>query len=687
MDLRDQAVAPACPIEPVRVEAESKRVRPWWEWVALGCVLVVAVGLRVWNLPQNGLCNLYFSAGVRSMMQSWHNFFYASFDPGGFLTIDKPPVAYWIQTAGSKVLGFNSYGLLLPQVVAGAAVVLLVYLTVRRTFGAMAGLISGLVLAVTPLSVAMDRHNNADSLMVFFLVLAACATLRATERGNLKWLMLGMTAVGVAFNTKMLLAYVALPALTLLYFAGAPVSWKARFGHLVLGGLVLGVVSLSWPLAVDLTPAEQRPYVGSTKDNSMLSLALGWNGMARLTGKGRHLPFGGGREGLMPGRFPFPQGGNGNRGGGVGDRERPPQFGPGPGGPGGGMFGIGSPGPMRFATRNLSTQIAWLWPLCLLGGWAAATGFKVRFPLGPEHRQILFWSSWALTMAAVFSWAKGITHSYYTLQMAPPLAALAGISITGLWAEVKRGAWRGWILPVLLLGEAVWAAYLLAGYSTWDHVLKPILWGGVGLGVLALLVALVRAGSPFARGVGGGGLALALVAILAAPAAWSVTPCLVAASATQPSAGPGLLSHTRGPMDFDHALERSEPLVAYLRQHRAGEKWLVATANTTEAAPLIVLSGEPVMALGGWQGSEPAISQADLKQKIRAHELRYVLVSSFGGRSGDDSLFHWIRDNATPVPKKRWQSKSATDRPGMGLFGFGGMGFGGAGLYDCSDAL
>src|SRR5262245_51329674 len=248
----------------------------------LFAVLTLAAALRLWCLDQNGFGNEYYTAGVRSMSQSWHNFFYNAFDPAGFISVDKPPVALWIQVGSVKLFGFQSLSVLIPRAMGGVAAVALLDHLVQRRFGPAAGLLAALFLALTPVSVAIDRSSNTDSCLVLVLLLAAWALTLAAERGSLALLALAMALVGLGFNVKMLAAFVVLPTFTLVYFVGAALPWRRRVLHLAAAGVVLAVVSLSWVLAFDLTPPERRPYAGTTNKNSMLELAVGPYGVGRF---------------------------------------------------------------------------------------------------------------------------------------------------------------------------------------------------------------------------------------------------------------------------------------------------------------------------------------------------------------------------------------------------------------------
>src|SRR5262249_48419524 len=223
-----------------------------------------------------------YTAGVRSMSQSWHNFLYNAFDPAGFISVDKPPLAFWIQVASVKLSGFHALSVLIPQALEGVVAVALLHHLVGRIFGPAAGLLAALSLALTPVSIAIDRSSNTDSCLVLVLLLAAWALTLAAERGSLPLLALAMALIGLGFNVKMLAAFVVLPTFALVYFVGAPVAWLRRVVHLAATGVVLTVVSLSWVLVFDLTPPERRPYAGTTNKNSMLELAVGPYGVGRF---------------------------------------------------------------------------------------------------------------------------------------------------------------------------------------------------------------------------------------------------------------------------------------------------------------------------------------------------------------------------------------------------------------------
>src|SRR5919112_1314325 len=295
--------------------AHSLVSNPPWPGLALAAILVLSAFLNLYGLKSEGYPNSYYAAALKNMLTSWHNFFFVSYD-AGFVSVDKPPLGLWVQAGSAWLFGFNGLSLLLPQALAGVLSVALLYHLVRRSFGSVAGLLAALALAVTPISVAVQRNNLMDALLILALLLAAWIFIVAAERGSLRWLLLGAIVVGLGFNIKMLQAFLVLPAFYLLYLLAANTTWRRRLLHLGAATVVLLAVSLSWAVAVDLTPPTERPYVGSSPNDSVLGLILGYNGLDRLLGvssdsRGDSIPAGA------------------------------------PGGPGGGAMELGDPGPLR----------------------------------------------------------------------------------------------------------------------------------------------------------------------------------------------------------------------------------------------------------------------------------------------------------------------------------------------------
>lgn len=508
-----------------------------WEKSLLTVLLVLGACFRLWNLGQNEFGNPYYASAVRSMLMSWHNFFFVSFDPLGWVTVDKPPVALWAQALSAYLFGFKGFSLILPQVLEGLASMALVWALVRRRFDAWAALFAAAVMALSPISVAVDRYNNVDACLVLVLLCSAWALVRATETANRWLLLLSMALAGVAFNTKMMAAFVVLPAFYLVYLAGAPATWWKKLAHLAYGTLILAVVSLSWPMTVDLTPPEQRPYVGSTPDNSMVSLSLGWNGFQRIL-RGNRGPFPRGQRPATPptaapsnpdSPLPSDHAARANPAQTADAAQGPlshqplnrPNGGRGRGGRGaGGFMGSGQPGPLRLTDRNMAGQMAWFFPLALVGFFIAWRPAPTLLPLPPVRQHLLLWAGWLFMYWGVFSFMQGSPHLYYLVLMVPPFAALSGIGIRALWVEFKSGNRN--LFPLVLLLSAAWQAFIVAQFPDWALFLLPILLLGISVAAVGLATRTdTKPGNGTRLFLGA-----AVVSLFFCPAVWALSPVL-----------------------------------------------------------------------------------------------------------------------------------------------------------------
>src|ERR687885_1972862 len=475
---------------------------PWYR-LALAVVLILSAFLNLFRLTNEGYGIPYYAAAVKNMLTSWHNFFFVSFD-AGFVSVDKPPLGLWIQAASAWLFGFHELSLLLPQALAGIFCVALLYHLVGRAFGPVAGLLAALVLAVTPISVATSRNNTMDVLLVLSVLLAAWAVIRAAETGQLRWLLLGAVMGGLGFNIKMLEAFLVLPAFYLLYLLGAPVSWRRRFVNLGVATAVLLLVSLSWVVVVDLTPADQQPYVGSSSNNSELDLILGYNGLDRLSG----IAFG--SKGSMP----------------AGTL----------GGPGLGAEQIGEPGPFRLLDQHYARQIGWLLPLAVVGLLAASWQRRLRLPLDRRHQALVLWGTWFLTAATYFSVAGG-GHRYYAVMLAPAVAALVGAGVMALWSDYRSSGPEEWFLPLALVIVAVLHVRMLAGYEEWSSRLTPMI-VGLCLTAAAVLVVLRLKPKPKVGAYAAVATAVGVLALLIAPTVWASYQVFQGPRGPLPAAGP-----------------------------------------------------------------------------------------------------------------------------------------------------
>jgi 4-amino-4-deoxy-L-arabinose transferase-like glycosyltransferase len=628
------------------MDADAGPAHRRWSRAAQAAVLVVAAALRGWRLDQNGFDNEYYAAAVRSMMGGWHPFFYNSFDPAGFVSVDKPPLALWIQVAAAKVFGFSSLTLLLPQVLEGVVAVAVLMHLVGRRAGPATGALAGLFLALTPIAVAVDRSGNTDSGLVLVLLLAAWALIVAAERGHRGLLLVAMGLVGLGFNVKMLAAFVVLPTFTLVYWLGAGRPWRGRLADLAWGAVLVAAVSLPWTTAYDLTPASKRPFVGSSAHNSMLDLAVGHNGAGRFVRLWPARP---------PSQAPVP----------------PPVAAASPPGEGYARLFVRTPvGPLRLLGGMLAAQALWLLPLALAGALPLARG-GARPPLDPSRLICLLWMGWALTYSAVYSYAGGIFHFYYLATLGPPVAALAACGAADLWRRYRDGGAPGVLLAGALLLAAMWQCYVHAVAmpsvaDDWQRRLSVWVLGGTATSAAALVARLAL------RGEGGsarwpvGALAAGLAALLLLPTTWALSSVLVKGVPVIPSADVGRL-RSRSP--GAEALVRwrvqetaaQQALIAFLQANHQGERFLLATQSAQLASPLIIATGAPVMAMGGFHGLDPILTPERLAALVETRAVRFVMLGDLsiasrymGAESAGRSLAEWIRAHGKPLDATVW---------------------------------
>jgi 4-amino-4-deoxy-L-arabinose transferase-like glycosyltransferase len=671
--------------------------------IALGAIALLSIFMNFFLLGQNGYGNLYYASGVRSMTDNWHNFFFVSFDPGGFVTIDKPAFGFWLQTLSTKLFGFTPFSIFLPQAVCGVLAVLLLYVLVRRHFGVTAGLVAALALAVTPISVVTNRNNTIDGTLALALLLAAWAVIHAAETGKLRWLLLSAVFVGIGFNIKMAEAYLVVPALVITYLLCAPRTIWTRIWHLLVALLVMLVISLSWAIAVDMTPTAQRPYVGSTQTNSEVSLATGYNGLNRL-----HI--GSNQRGA------FPQRNQDNTTSADARNTRnatPPTQGDAP-------FQIGTLDPLHLFSPSLGGQIAWLLPFALLAIVAVAWQ-KKRFDFQHDRQQLglMLWGFWLLTMAIFFTLDSNF-HQYYMTEMAPGLNALVGIGLVVMWRDYRSNNWRGWLLPIALFITGLAQLYLLHSYPTYERWLSPIIITLTALAVLALAFfrlkqqpLLTVSPSRLAYMAAGAGL----LALLIAPTLWAGYSVIHNTESSFPIAGPNAQGSFAGFFGGTNATSRNgntrtnrntttrrqgggnfagfgggstqnnAALISYLETNQGHAKYLLATASSNTADSIILATNRPVMAMGGFSGNDAILTLSDLQSMIQSGTVRFFLINAprtaqnqgrnagFGGSRQNGSLTNWIGNHCSVVPPSSWQTtrKSTSNNQN-----------GATQLYDCS---
>ena len=672
---------------------------PRWARPALLGLLALTALLYLWDLGRNGWANDFYAAAVQAGTKSWKAFFFGSFDQSSFITVDKTPGSLWVMELSGRIFGFSQWSMLAPQALEGVGSVLLLYAAVKRWFGPAAGLIAGLVLALTPAAALMFRFNNPDALLVLLMTAAAYTLVRAVENGRTRWLVFTGLLIGFAFLAKMMQAFLVVPGFAAAYlWAGPPRLGKRIWQTLLMGaGIVAGAGW--WILAAQLTPAADRPYFGGSTTNSILQLAIGYNGLGRLTGD---------ETGSVG-----PGAGNGQGGGGQGA-----------------SFG-GATGIFRLFHAEFGGQISWLLPAALISLAAMAWVSRRAARTDRTRAAALLWGGWVLVTGLVFSYMNGIIHPYYMVALAPGIAGLVGIGAMALWQPRPQpwpwpqprpgsGALAGRIAAAAgVLASAVWAYILLDRTPDWLPWLRwVVLVAGVAAAGLVLAgPALARLaavpGSRRARlALAAAPLGLALVAGLAGPAAYALDTVGTAHTGAIPSAGPasaGLgggpgggpggqggfpgagqsgrgMAGTGAPGGTGAASGNAAPggtgtggmprggaggfgagngqgggglggnttvssaLTRLLEQDASSYTWVAATEGSVGAAPLELATGDAVMAIGGFNGTDPWPTLAVFKELVAKHEIHYYVgqgSQSFGGGRGSSAYAAWVASHFT----------------------------------------
>jgi len=653
-----------------------------WDKAVLLLIMAITGFLSFYAIGKEGFSNQYYAAAVKSMMSSWHNFFFASFDPGGYVTVDKPALGLWLQTISAFIFGFHGWSIILPQALSAVISVVLIFHIVKRSFGKAAGIASAFILGLTPILIAVSRTNNLDSSLVMVLLLATWALIVAAERGSFKLLMLSFVLVGIGFNIKMLEAFMVLPAFYLVYFLTASSKMGKRIIHLTGATAILLVVSLSWAVAVDLTPADSRPYVGSSKTNSVMELAFGYNGIQRLTGREST----GGKDSMGN----MPEGFNGRHDG--------QGFARGPGGQGGTGFGGGGPGGtqengqkgiLRIFNKNLAGQVSWFLPMALFGILILLfKAFKKDESYNKSvTRYLILFAGWIVPMIVFFSIA-GFYHRYYLSMLAPGIAALAGIGIVEMWKAYLQRGLKWILLPAALLATAIAQVLILSRYTSWNKILIPVV-SAIGiLVVLSLIIIRILKKDNLGRTIKSL-IITAFASLLIAPAVWSYTPIIYGSQTVMPIAGPELkqgygMGQSQGDgsnfMKMGNKNESSSRMIKFLLSKYNGERYLVAVADAGTAESIILETGKGVIAIGGFSGNDNILTVEKLEKMVKNGEIRYFQV---GGRGmGENSeITNWVTEHGKAVNYDDSSENTMTSNGDNKFRPFGDM-MGSGTLYD-----
>ena len=596
--------------------------------------------LYTWNLTASGYANSFYSAAVQAGSDSWKAFFFGSSDAASSITVDKPPASLWVMALSVRLLGLSSFAILLPQALMGVATVGVVYTTVKRHFGAAAGLIAGVVLALTPVAALMFTFNNPDALLTLLMALGAWATMKAIEQASPKWMMIVGVFIGLGFLTKTLQVLLVVPFFGLAYLVAAPTTLRKRIVHSLLA---VGTMVLSagwWVAIVELVPASARPYIGGSQTNSFLELTFGYNGLGRLSGDETGSVGGGGATA------------------------------------GGGMWG--STGLFRMFSSSVGDQVSWLIPsaLILLAAGLWLRGRRPRTDL--RRAAYVVWGGWLVVTMLVFSFMAGIFHEYYTVALAPAIGAVVGMGAVEAWQ--RRSSAVGTIaLAAATAAAATWSFILLSrttAYGDWLRI--SVLAVGMAAALLILATRWMHARAvPFV-------LAAALVAGLAGPGAYAVSTTaqghsgsIVTAGPAGSSRGPGAGGGMGGTLPrgangttqggpqtggtgggMGGLLDASTPstaVVAALSADAGRYTWVAAAVGSQTAAGLQLGTQLPVMAIGGFNGSDPSPTLAQFQQYVANGQIHYFagggrgFGNQNGGSSASSEISSWVQANFTSV--------------------------------------
>jgi 4-amino-4-deoxy-L-arabinose transferase-like glycosyltransferase len=608
--------------DPANPTVQRDGPQPRWQRPALLALLVGTAVLYLWGLGSSGWANDYYAAAVQAGTQSWKAWLFGSLDSGNAITVDKPPAALWIMALSGRLFGFSAFTMLLPEALMGVGAVGLLYATVKRCSGPAAGLIAGAALALTPVAALMFRFNNPDALLVLLLIVAAYCVVRATETASTRWIALAGCAVGVAFLTKMLQAFLPVPGFALAFLVAAPVGMWRRIGKLLIGAAAMVATIAPFVLLVGVWPAHSRPYIAGSTDNSLLQLALGYNGIQRIMGREHTMP-----SGAPPGA--------------------------GPGGPGGHFFFGGDPGLGRLFGASMGTQASWLLPAALIGLLAVLWFTRRTARTARVRAGLLLWGGWLLVTAVVFSFMDGIIHPYYTVALAPAIAALIGISVRELWRD-RDSLIRRLLLAAMSATTGAWGFVLLGHTPEWLPALRWIVLVGSLIVAAKLAVAVHRPG----RGavvLAAGAIAFAVLA----PAAYTVETVANAHNGPMAVAGPSEGNDMPKGLDRHWMLgvDANNTVLGHLVEG-ADNRWAAASIGSMGVSGLELKTGASIMAIGGFTGSDNSPTLAQFQGYVADHQVRYFIDDRHDGNGGPprhmesgsaSEITSWVRKNFTPI--------------------------------------
>ncbi|MEW2483825.1 glycosyltransferase family 39 protein [Mycobacterium sp. NPDC049093] len=587
-------------------ESTPRSSTPIIQRIALGLLLAGTAVLYLWNLSISGWANAFYSAAAQAGAENWTAMLFGSSDAGNAITVDKTPAALWISDLSVRLFGLSSWSVLVPQALMGVGAVAVLYAAVRRAAGPWAGLLAGTVLALTPVAALIFRFNNPDALLVLLLIVAAYCVQRGIEKDASRWWFVGAgVALGFGFLAKMLQAFLVLPGIAVAVLVAGDRPLGRRILDVATAGVAM-VLSGGWYLVlVELWPSSSRPYIGGSQHDSVLELALGYNGLGRLTG---------------------------DETGGLGNLN----------------FDVG---PGRLFGSQMGADIGWLLPAALIFLVAGLYLTRRAARTDPTRAALMLWGGWLLVTAVVFSFMNGIVHPYYTVALAPAIGAVIGIGATLLWQH-RTDVRAATAMSGAVLVTAILAAVLLARNDDAFPWLRAAV-AVVGVGAAVLLLMVTRLERPMVRVTA----VLAVAACLAGPAAYSIATASAPHTGAVPSVGP-----SRGGGGFGGMFAAPDPgptLTATLAADADHYRWAAAVVGSSNAAGYQLATRAPVMAVGGFNGTDPAPTLDEFQRLVDDGDIHYfirsrIMAGGFGGHTPSGSqaateIAEWVQAHYNPV--------------------------------------
>lgn len=630
----------------------SKILKEKWHLLLITIIAILSFFLNFYAISNYGYGNEYYAAAILSMTKSFKNFFFVSFDPSGMVSVDKPPLGLWIQAISVLIFGYKGWALILPQALASTASCLMIYILVQKYFSKISAIISSFIFAITPIVVAVSRNNTMDMQLVFVLLLAAYFLFKSIEKNKPRYLIIAGILIGLGFNIKMLQAYMVVPAFAIVYLIFSKQKFSKRLFTGILTTVIMLAVSLSWAIIVELYPSSNRPYVDSSSNNSIFELIIEHNGTERILG----------RDNSSSSQKQEIKNNEDSQGKNSTHNSPNDDY-------------IGNASPFRLWIKSIYGQISWLLIMTLTSMIICIKKIKVKEASMKEVTYI-FWEICFFTMFIFFSFA-GFYHRYYLCMIAPSIAILSGIGIPKMISCFKeKSSWKQFILPISFILTMILEINHILQYDELPSFIKTLVFILTALCILFMTLYYLKKNIKKLIHL----ISITLFsAILIAPLYWAITPVIYVPSLVKPSAGPdigtndskNINANTKGSSlssDEDFALQQ------YLVLHYKKGSFLIVASRSNDIAKLIINTGLPAYAYGGFSGNDNSLTLDKLKEYVADGKITYFLISDQNA-GGNSEIVDYVKEHATLVDESNYRNKFSTsinkDKSKKELYYFG----------------